>query len=246
MTDTSSPHDRGEPDRGTGWNCVTAPPVTTLLLRHGDTPLSPQKRFSGVSEVGLSADGVAQAQAAARRLAERGGISAVLSSPLRRARQTAEIVADGLGGCPVLVDDDLRETDFGEWEGLTFEEVRAAWPDEAAAWSSDPAVAPPGGESFADTLTRLQRVRARVVERLPAGTVLLVSHVGAIKTLVVMALRAPLASMHRMFLDSACLSEIDWFRDGTAVVRVFNDTAHLRDAGCDCASRGGESGNAQR
>lgn len=260
MTDTPSRQDpsargpaRGTAgdDRGTGWNTVTAPPVTTLLLRHGDTPLSPEKRFSGVSEVGLSEEGVAQARAAARRLAGRGGISAVLSSPLRRARQTAEIVADELGRRPVVVDDDLRETDFGAWEGLTLEEARAAWPDEVAAWMNDPAVAPPGGESFTDTLARMQRVRRRIVERPPAGAVLLVTHVGAIKTLIVMALQAPLDSMHRMFLGSACLSEIDWFRDGTAVVRAFNDTAHLdaparRPAPADAPAVGASAEDAAR
>ena len=81
------------------------------------------------------------------RLAARGGIDVILTSPLRRAQQTRP---GGRGaGAEVVADDDLRETDFGAWEGLTFREARQRWPDEVTAWLGDPEVAPPGGESFA-------------------------------------------------------------------------------------------------
>jgi ribonuclease H / adenosylcobalamin/alpha-ribazole phosphatase len=213
-------------DRTPGWMAPAGPPTTTVLLRHGDTPLSREKRFSGVGDAGLNTTGAAQARAAARRLRARGGIGAVVSSPLRRALQTAEIAAAALD-LPMLVDEDLRETDFGAWEGLTFAEALARWPDLVTAWLADPSVAPPGGESFADTALRVRHARDRLLARGPGGTILVVSHVTPIKTLVRLALQAPPIALHRMHLDSACLTELDWYQDGPAVLRVFNDTHHL-------------------
>ena len=216
----------GQPDRTPGWSAPSGPPTTMVLLRHGDTPLSAEKRFSGLGEAGLTAAGVEQARVAARRLRDRGGIEAIVSSPLRRAVQSARIVA-GVLGLPVEVDQDLRETDFGAWEGLTFAQARARWPDRVRAWAADPDVAPPDGESFADTAVRIQRARARLVARFQGRTVLVVSHVTPIKTLVCLALQAPQATLYRMHLDSACITELDWYDDGAAVLRSFNDTNHL-------------------
>jgi ribonuclease H / adenosylcobalamin/alpha-ribazole phosphatase len=213
-------------DRMPGWMAPAGPPTTTVLLRHGDTPLSREKRFSGVGDAALTRTGTAQAHAAARRLRARGGIEAVMSSPLRRALQTAEVAAAALD-LPMLVDEDLRETDFGAWEGLTFAEALARWPDLVAAWLADPSVAPPGGESFADTEIRVRHARDRLLARMPRATILVVSHVTPIKTLVRLALQAPPIALHRMHLDSACLSELDWYQEGPAVLRVFNDTHHL-------------------
>jgi len=202
------------------------PPTTALLLRHGQTVLSVEKRFSGVGEQGLTETGRTQAGDAARRLAGSGAV-AVVSSPLRRARQTAEHVAEALG-VEAGVDAGLRETDFGDWEGYTFAEVQAKWPGELAAWLADPAVPPPFGESFADTATRVRQARDRVLAAYGGRTVVLVTHVTPIKTLLRMALDAPPGAMYRMHLDLACLCEVQWFADGLAVVRSMNDRAHLR------------------
>ena len=201
------------------------PPTTTLLLRHGQTPLSIEKRFSGVGDPSLTDVGVAQVAAAGRRLAT-SAATAVISSPLTRARQTAQAVADELG-LEVEVEDGLRETDFGDWEGYTFGEVREKWPREMDAWLGSTAVAPPFGESFDATTTRVRQARDRVLAKHGGKTVVLVSHVTPIKTLVRIALDAPASSLYRMHLDLACLSEVQWFADGPAVVRSLNDTHHL-------------------
>src|SRR5215472_5636209 len=132
-----------------GWDNPTADPTTTVLLRHGDTRLSPEHRFSGQRDLPLSANGTRQARAAACRLAAGARIDAVVSSPLRRAAATAAIAAKELG-LTADTDDDLRETDFGEWEGFTLAEIQQRWPAAAAAWQHNPERAPPGGESFAD------------------------------------------------------------------------------------------------
>jgi broad specificity phosphatase PhoE/ribonuclease HI len=214
------------PNRLSGWQEDPGPPTTTLLLRHGETPLSVEKRFSGTGDPALTENGLAMAAAAASRL--RGsGAAAVVSSPLQRARQTAALVAEALG-VETEVEPGLRETDFGDWEGWTFAEVRQKWPDELDAWLASTAVAPPFGESFDDTTARVQSALRRLLVRHAGQTVVVVSHVTPIKTLVRLALGAPPASLYRMHLDLVSLSEVQWFADGPAVVRSMNDTGHLR------------------
>jgi broad specificity phosphatase PhoE len=209
------------------WMPARGEPTVTLLLRHGQTSMSVQKRYAGRSDVPLTDLGVQQAAAAAKRLAS-AGLDAIVASPLRRAVQTAEEVAVATGA-PVVTDAGFRETDFGAWEGLTFSEVRERWPAELTSWLADPAVAPPGGESFAEVSERVTDALHRVLSAREPQTVLIVSHVTPIKTLVTAALLAPPAALYRMHLDVAALSRIDWYADGPAVLRSFNDTGHLAD-----------------
>ena len=203
-------------------------PTVTLLLRHGQTPMSVERRYAGRSpktDVPLTDAGVQQAAAAAKRLAS-AGIGAIVSSPLQRTVRTAEEVA-AVTGVPVLTDGGFRETDFGAWEGLTFAEVRERWPSELTTWLADPSVAPPDGESFDQVSERVTAALHRILAERAHQTVLIVSHVTPIKTLVAAALLAPPAALYRMHLDVAALCEIDWYADGPAVLRSFNDTAHL-------------------
>lgn len=211
----------------TGWGAPSGQPTVTLLLRHGQTPLSTERRFAGIGDIELTETGVRQAKLAGERLAARGDIDVIVTSPLQRASQTAAEVA-ATTGAPVVTDDDLRETDFGAWEGLTFAEAQQRWPDEVTAWLADPAVAPPEGESFTAVGVRVRAALDRLLGQYPGQTVLVVSHVTPIKTLLTEALLAPPAALHRMFLDVGSLNEVHWFSDGPAVVRSLNDTGHLR------------------
>jgi ribonuclease H / adenosylcobalamin/alpha-ribazole phosphatase len=212
------------------WGPPQGRPTTTLLLRHGQTPLSAERRFAGRGDAPPTEAGRRQASAAARRLAARGGIDMIVTSPLRRARRTAETVASATGA-PLQVEDDLIEADFGKWEGLTFAEAAAQWPDEMAAWLAGTDAAPPGGESFAVAARRVLDALSRLLAAYPQRTLVLVSHVTPIKTLVCRAILAPPAALFRIHLDVASLCEIDWFSDGPALVRSLNDTAHLRRGG---------------
>lgn len=212
--------------QATGWMAPSTSPTAMVLLRHGETPLSGERRFSGIGDAYLTQTGETQARAAAQSMDARGDIEAIVSSPLPRAWRTAELVADVLG-VPVREEGDLRETDFGVWEGLTFSEVRERWPDELSGWLADPTVAPPGGESFAATAARVDRARDALVAAYPARAVLVVSHVTPIKTLVRQALLAPPEALYRLHLDVGCVSEIHWYADGPALVRALNDTSHL-------------------
>jgi ribonuclease H / adenosylcobalamin/alpha-ribazole phosphatase len=212
---------------GITWRPAQGEPTVTVLLRHGQTPMSVQKRYAGRSDVPLTDVGVQQAAAAAKRLVS-AGLDGIVTSPLLRTVQTAREVA-AVSGAAVVTDDGFRETDFGAWEGRTFAEVRERWPAELAAWLADPEVAPPGGESFTDVSARVTAALHRVLAARQGQTVLIVSHVTPIKTLVTAALLAPPAALYRMHLDVAALSEIDWYADGPAVLRSFNDTGHLCD-----------------
>jgi ribonuclease H / adenosylcobalamin/alpha-ribazole phosphatase len=209
----------------TNWTPAQGEPTVTLLLRHGQTPMSVQKRYAGRSDVPLTDVGVQQAVAAAKRLAS-ADLGVIVTSPLRRAVQTAGEVA-GVTGIPVVTDEGFAEADFGAWDGLTFAEVRERWPAEVTEWLADPQVAPPGGESLAEVSARVTDALRRVLTGRERQRVLIVSHVTPIKTLVTAALGAPPAAMYRMHLDVAALSQIDWYADGPAVLRSFNDTGHL-------------------
>ncbi len=204
---------------GSGWGRPSGAPTTTVLLRHGQTPLSIEARFSGVgSDPELTELGRAQAREAGERLAGQQ-FDAVISSPLRRAAETARVVASGR---EIVFEDGFRETDFGAFEGLTFAEVHRTSPDELAAWLADPNVAPPGGESFVETDKRVGAALASLAERYPDSRLLIVSHVTPIKLLVRRALEAPMSALYRMHLELCSVTSIDWYPDGPAVVRSLN------------------------
>ena len=200
-----------------------------ILVRHGETAMTKQGRYSGRGDVPLSDEGQAQAMAAGGRVAGLSrDVAAVVTSPLARCVRTAEIIAAELGGVDVTVLDDLIECDFGEWEGLTFAEVQDRWPAEMDAWLDSTSVAPPGGESFTAVAARTRSATATVLRAYPGQVVVLVSHVSPIKLILRDALAAGDAFLHRLFLDAAGVSTLDLWPDGGIAVRSVNETAHLR------------------
>jgi ribonuclease H / adenosylcobalamin/alpha-ribazole phosphatase len=209
-----------------GWTGARGTPTRLLLLRHGQTPLSVQRRYSGRGNPELTDLGRQQAQAAARYLGERGGIAAVISSPLQRAYDTAGAAAKALG-LDVAVDDDLIETDFGGWEGLTFAEAAERDPELHTRWLRDTSTQPPGGESFDAALERVCRARERIIANHQGATVLVVSHVTPIKMLLRLALDAGPGILYRLHLDLASLSIAEFYSDGASSVRLVNQTGYL-------------------
>ncbi|MFC4004347.1 bifunctional RNase H/acid phosphatase [Prauserella oleivorans] len=214
-----------------GWTGATGTPTRLLLLRHGQTEMSVDRRYSGAGDVSLTEQGRWQAQAAAKRLAGLDGLGAeplpVVSSPLTRAVQTAQAVADALGS-RVETLQTLRETDFGEWEGLTFGEAARRDPDVHRQWMSDTSVPPPGGESFDQVHRRVAQAMDQLCERYGGRTIVVVSHVTPIKSLLRIALDAGPSLLFRLHLDPASLSIVDFYPDGNASVRLVNDISHLR------------------
>ena len=217
---------------GRGWSSARGDHsiADVVLLRHGDTRLSPERRFSGVgsSGLGLSAAGRDQAQrAAGSALLKEGAFAEVLTSPLTRCQETARIVADALG-VSVVVEPDLREMDFGVWEGMTFDEVQDRYPEDLQRWTQSATASPTGSsETFAAVVDRMGTVAGRLATRYAGASVVAVTHITPIKALVAHALGAPPSALFRMELSSACFSRIS-YTGGEASVRLLNDTSHLR------------------
>ncbi|GLY20808.1 bifunctional RNase H/acid phosphatase [Micromonospora sp. NBRC 101691] len=206
----------------------TSEATRLVLVRHGQTEWTAQRRYSGRGDVPLSERGRDQARATAARVAALAPtVAAVVSSPLSRCTATARPIAVALGGVPLRTSDDLVECDFGAWEGRTFAEVRQDWPGELDAWLASTAVAPPDGESFTDVTVRVRRALRGLLDAYPGETVVVVSHVSPIKILLRDALAAGDAFLHRLYLDPAGVSVLDVWADGGVAVRSVNDTAHL-------------------
>ncbi|QBS43959.1 bifunctional RNase H/acid phosphatase [Nocardia sp. CS682] len=209
-----------------GWTGATGRPTRLLLLRHGQTELSVQRRYSGRGNPPLTELGREQAARAAKMLAAKGGISAVLSSPLSRAQETAEAAATALDA-PLTILDGLIETDFGEWEGLTFLEAAERDPELHARWLGDASLPAPGGESFDQVRERVDAVRRDLVGLYPGANLVVVSHVTPIKTLLQLALGVGPSLLYRLHLDLASLSIAEFYPDGGSSVRLVNDTSYL-------------------
>jgi probable phosphoglycerate mutase len=198
-----------------------------ILVRHGETELTAQRRYSGRGDVLLSHQGLLQAIATAARVTTVASeVAAVVSSPLARCVATAEKIAADTKS-PVRVVPDLIECDFGEWEGLTFSEVRERWPDLLDTWLASTSSAPPGGESFEDVAVRVRAAVSALLAEFSGQTVVVVSHVTPLKLTLRDALAAGDAFLYRLFLDPAGISIVDMWPDGGVAVRTINDTAHL-------------------
>ncbi|TSE01085.1 bifunctional RNase H/acid phosphatase [Skermania sp. ID1734] len=210
-----------------GWTNATGTPTRMLLLRHGQTELSVQRRYSGRGNPPLTDIGRGQAKSAAQHLARKGHIAAVVTSPLDRARTTAAAVAEMLD-VELYPMEALTETDFGAWEGLTFAEAAQRDPELHARWLGDTSVRPPGGESFDEVRVRVTEARDAIAGRYGATNVVVVSHVTPIKTLLQLALDVGPSLLYRLHLDLASLSIAEFYADGAAAVRLVNDTSFLQ------------------
>ncbi|MCK7660024.1 bifunctional RNase H/acid phosphatase [Corynebacterium antarcticum] len=211
----------------TSWTGAVTRPTRMILLRHGQTEMSAERRYSGRGNPPLTAVGRRQAELAAAMLSARGGIDAIVSSPLARTRETAESCAAALG-LDVDILDDLTELDFGDWDGLTFAQAREADPELHAKWLADTSVSPPGGESLQAAYRRIRRAKKHIVDTYGEANILVVSHVTPIKGILRLALDAGPGIFHRMHLDLASLSVAEFYADGPTTVRLVNETAHLR------------------
>ncbi|WP_089910572.1 bifunctional RNase H/acid phosphatase [Lentzea albida] len=217
---------KAEGDRQPHWSGAVGEPTRIILLRHGQTKLSVDRRYSGRGDHPLTDLGLEQAEKAAARLSKLDGIAAVISSPLQRAHQTAQKLADRIG-LEVVTHQGLIETDFGTWEGLTFAEASAQDPEVHRRWLGDTSVTPPNGESFDQVHARVRRARTDIIARYGGKTVVLVSHVTPIKTMLRQALDVGPQFLFRMHLDLTGVSIAEFYPDGHASVKLINDTSHL-------------------
>jgi len=205
--------------------------VTTrlLIIRHGETEWNREERFRGRADLGLTPKGRAQAEALARRLSS-WDIAAVYSSPLRRARQTADIIARSKG-LEARILEDLIDIDYGQWQGLSPEEAAARDGGLFCLWSSAPhRVKFPGGESLDDVRERATRALAYIRDRHPGETIAAVSHVVVCRVLILALLEWDNSHFWKIRQDLTALNLFE-LRERFNVALVINDVCHLRDAG---------------
>ncbi len=211
----------GAPDLG--------PPTVTILVRHGVTQHSIERRFSGSGgshDPMLTELGREQMTAAGRELLRRGGADVLVCSPMLRTRESAELMGEILGLEPVVVDG-LQEVKFGDWDGLTFTEIMEKWPAQLSGWLGSSEISPPRGESVHQVYERVGEALTKIQAAYPGKRVIVACHSGTIRSLTVRALGAPLTSVNKMEIAPASLTTITWYDDGHSSLRSFSEAAHL-------------------
>lgn len=197
-----------------------------ILVRHGHVEGISPERFRGRADLMLTQEGRRQAEATARRIQAAWTPTAIYASPLNRSRATAETIAEPLGLSPIPLDD-LIDIDYGQWQGLTPDEVRRQWRDLLDTWYRSPDwAAIPGGETLQDVLARTVSAVRGVIRRHPGDAVVLVGHDCVNRVILLHALDLPLSRYWRLGQGPCAVNEIDFSEGGFAVVTV-NETCHL-------------------
>lgn len=204
-------------------------PTTLLLIRHGETDANRSGIWQGASDSPLNDRGLAQAQAVAQRLqTEARPLSAIYTSPLQRARQTAQAIAAQIKLDNIQITPELAEFNLGEWEGLSYEALR----HEKRLWdrmNEDPNFAPPGGESAVQFATRLISTLRTIAQTHAGEQVVVISHGGAIATALAMLLEQNGRNWPKYQMANCGLSELR-FAPQPQLIR-FNEIEHLQGIG---------------
>jgi len=196
-----------------------------ILIRHGETLWNEKKRFQGISDIELSTKGRAQACALARSL-RKEPLTAIYTSPLIRARQTADCLAEH-HACPIVIAEGLKEINQGELDGLTGEDLRKNYPDFLLRWRTEPEnTILPGGESLGGLQKRAWAVIEDIARKHARETVAAVAHSFVILTIVCRALEIPLRSFRRFRQDPTAKNVLEFDERGITL-RCLNDTCHL-------------------
>jgi probable phosphoglycerate mutase len=204
-------------------------PTMLYLVRHGETVLTPTRKFSGVGALDpeLTADGLAQAERVAVEVAKLKP-NVLISSPLQRTRQTAEAIAAATG-LEIVYDKDWYELSFGTWDGKSIEEVKAETPDDYQAWLNSSSYRPGGGESYDEARIRVEAAMEKIVAEYPGKKVVIVTHNGVIKSAANIAIGGPNDGVFHMDATPCSISSISiWPSDGLRALRSFNERGHHR------------------
>ena len=196
-----------------------------ILVRHGQTQWNLEMKYQGHCDVALTDKGVEQARLAGKRLAGED-ISAVYASDLCRAFKTAECIAKE-HNLPVTAIPGLREINFGEWEGLTFQGLSSELTEAMANLFIHPdEIVIPGGETFREVKERATSALAKLVTKHPNQTIVVVSHGGTIRTLLCAALNIHLNYLWNIKQDNTAINMLEYY-DEQVIVTLVNDVHHL-------------------
>ena len=204
-------------------------PTMIHLVRHGETILTPTRKFSGTGALDpeLTEDGLAQAERVAAEVAKLKP-EVLISSPLKRARQTADAIARTTG-LDVIEDTDWYELSFGTWDGKSIEEVKAETPDDYQAWLNSSSYRPGGGESYDEARLRVDAALEKLLAKYPGKKVVVVTHNGVIKSAANLVIGGPNDGVFHMDATPCSISTISiWPSDGLRALRSFNERGHHR------------------
>jgi probable phosphoglycerate mutase len=204
-------------------------PTFIYFIRHGETVLTPTRKFSGTGSLNpeLMQEGLDQADLVAEEAAKLGA-DVLIASPLKRTTQTAETIARTTG-LEIIFDESWYELSFGDWDGKSIEEVKAEDPDAYQAWLNSTAYAPGGGESYDEASVRIEEALEKLVAQYPGKKVIVVTHNGVIKTAIKLAMGAPAEAVFHVDATPCSISSISiWPSDGLRAVRSVNERGHLR------------------
>ncbi len=195
------------------------------LVRHGETEWNNMRRYQGCSDIVLNINGRRQAELLQHRFREIP-LEAAYASDLKRAQETAKTII-APHGLKLNLDTGLRETNFGDWEGLNHQEIIAAFPKEWHEWRCDPGNrAVPGGESFKQVKNRVQATFNKIIEKEQGKNILLVAHGGSLRALICSVLGLKLNFIWRFRLNNTGVSVIDCIGENKILV-LLNDICHL-------------------
>ncbi|MDI6688960.1 MAG: histidine phosphatase family protein [Actinomycetota bacterium] len=195
-----------------------------FLIRHGETQWNVESKYLGSTDLGLTERGKHQTLALARRL--RGeSLNSIYSSSSKRALTTAQAIAD-IHGLEIKVLPQMNEINYGEWEGLTYDEINRDYPQFMERWAAGEEGLPPGGESLPSFKSRVSEGLQLVIENMK-GKVVMVTHAGPIRVVICEILGLDFSNFWKIKQDSAALNVIDFY-DGKGIISLLNDTCHLR------------------
>ncbi len=198
------------------------------LVRHGETEWNASMRYQGHADVPLSDTGRQQALLIGKRLSYEK-FNVVYSSDLERAYETAKIIT-AFHSINVETVPELRELNFGFWEGLNLKEIKKTYPAELEQWWDKPLSSRiPGGETLGEMVERSVAAIKQIFDRHSSENVLVVSHGGAIRSIVGYMLEMDLNKYWRLRQDNACLNIIEFPEWGKGILMLFNDCSHLKD-----------------
>jgi len=196
-----------------------------ILVRHGQTLWNLEMKYQGHCDVALTDKGIEQAKLAAQRLAGED-VSAVYASDLSRALKTAECIAEK-HNLPVAAIPELREINFGEWEGLTFEGINSQWTAAMSKLFTHPdEIVIPGGETFRQVKERATKALTNLVAEHPNQTIVVVSHGGTIRTVLCAVLDIHLNHLWKIKQENTAINMLE-YHDEQVMVALVNDVHHL-------------------
>lgn len=201
---------------------------TIVIVRHGQTDWNKIERFRGRYDIPLNELGLKQAHAVADRIASSFKPKRVLTSPLSRSRKTAEIIAEKIG-INVSIHQGLIDIDYGEWQGLTPNEVQLRWPDESQNWYKYPdKVHIPGGETLVEVKERAMAIIQEICVEGFNETIVMVSHTVVIRLILLAILNAPIDRFWYLKQEPCAVNLLEFKGDGFIIASI-NDTCHLQE-----------------